>query len=331
MPAPKKNIVIVSPALKKANNGNWQTAYRWSRFLSPRYQVSILPEWAAGSDSPDVMIALHARRSAESIRQFSLAYPEKPLIVVLTGTDLYQDIRTDIYAKRSLALASQLVVLQEEGVHELTSEQQEKSCVIYQSARLLKPMPPNRNNFDVIVVGHMREVKDPLTPMRALALMPENSNIRMIHIGNALEEKFRIAAEALEAENPRYLWLREQIHAQTRQRIKRANLMVISSLMEGGANVIIEAITSGVPVIASKVSGNVGMLGRNYAGYFPVGDCKALAVLLDQAEREPRFLKELKQQCKQRMVLFTPEREKNAVNALIDDRLDVALKLRRTK
>jgi putative glycosyltransferase (TIGR04348 family) len=326
MPTPKKNIVIVSPALKKANNGNWQTAFRWSRFLASRFHVSILPEWAQGSDSPDVMIALHARRSANSIQHFATAYPDKPLVVVLTGTDLYQDIHTDAEAKRSLGLALQLVVLQEEGVYELSKAQQKKCRVIYQSAPLLKTASTNKNNFDVVLVGHLREVKDPLTPMRALSLMPEESTIRLMHIGNALEEKFRNAAEKLAAKDPRYIWLRGQTHAQTRQRIKRAKLMVISSVMEGGANVIIEAIMSGVPVVASKVSGNIGMLGRDYAGYFPVGDSKALAALLDQAEREPRFLKLLKQQCQQRMVLFTPEREHDAVNALVDD----ALNTRRT-
>ncbi len=327
MPTPKKKIVIVSPALKKANNGNWQTAFRWSQFLAPHYRVSIVPDWYETGDTPDSMIALHARRSAGPIENFSKAYPHKPLIVVLTGTDLYQDIRVDAAAKRSLNLASQLVVLQEEGVHELTKSLQKKCTVIYQSARALMPHHSCQKNFDVVLVGHMREVKDPLTPMRALALLPETSKLRLIHIGNAQEEKFRRAAEQLEQNNPRYVWLKELSHAQTRQRIKRAQVMVISSLMEGGANVIIEAIMSGVPVIASKVPGNVGMLGRDYAGYFPVGDSKALAALLDQAEREPGFLKLLKQQCQRRMVLFTPERENNAVNALVD----AALKLRRTK
>ena len=327
MPTPAKKIVIVSPALKKANNGNWQTAYRWSCFLAPRYDVSIVPEWRETGDNPDVMIALHARRSAEAIENFSKAGPDRPLIVVLTGTDLYQDIRSDTAAKRSLDLATQLVVLQEEGVHELTKSKQKKCRVIYQSARQLKSAALTKKNFDVVLVGHMREVKDPLTPMRALLLLPAESKLRLTHIGNAQEEKFRRAAAQLEQTNSRYVWLREQTHAQTRQRIKRAKLMVISSLMEGGANVIIEAIMSGVPVIASKVSGNIGMLGRDYAGYFPVGDSKALAALLDQAEREPGFLKLLKQQCQRQMVLFTPERERNAVNALIDD----VLKLRRNK
>jgi putative glycosyltransferase (TIGR04348 family) len=322
MPTPKKNIVIVSPALKKANNGNWQTAYRWSQFLAPLYQVSIVPDWSEAGDSPDGMIALHARRSAESIENFATAFPHKPLIVVLTGTDLYQDIHNDAAAKRSLKLATHLVVLQEEGVYELTKAQQKKCKVIYQSAWPGKIHFYVRNKFDIVMVGHMREVKDPLTPMRALALLPETSRIRLIQVGNALEEKFRISAEKLEAENPRYVWLKELPHAQTLRQIRNARLMVISSLMEGGANVIIEAIMNGVPVIASHVAGNVGMLGRDYAGYFPVGDSKALAALLDQAEREPSFLKLLKQQCKRRMVLFTPRGEHDAVNALVDDSLN---------
>lgn len=318
MHALKKHIVIVSPALKSANNGNWQTAYRWSRFLASDYQISLVSEWKNGIDA-DGMIALHARRSAKSIAAFAQANPDKPLVVVLTGTDLYQDIRTDASAKRSLDLATHLVVLQEEGVHELTKKQQEKCRVIYQSARSLKPAAPKQNAFDVIVVGHMRDVKDPLTPMRALALMPASSRLRMIHIGNALEAKYKNAAKELSTCNPRYLWLGDRPHAETRQRIKRAQVMVISSLMEGGANVIIEAITSGVPVIASRMSGNIGMLGRDYAGYFPVGDSKALAAMLDQAERDARFMNTLKKQCAKRMVLFTSEREKRAVNKLMQE------------
>ncbi|MGB8855436.1 MAG: selenoneine biosynthesis selenosugar synthase SenB [Burkholderiales bacterium] len=322
MPTPGNNIVIVSPALEIANNGNWQTAYRWSRFLAPRYKVSIVPDWRQGGDIPDVMIALHARKSAQSIANFAAAFPRRPLIVVLTGTDLYQDIRINADAKHSLDLATGLVVLQEQGVCELAPAHRKKCHVIYQSARKLKPFSAGPSHFVAVLVGHMRDVKDPLTPMRALGHTPASSKLRLIHIGNALEPKFRKAAETLEQNNPRYIWLRELSHAQTRQRIKRAQLMVISSLMEGGANVIIEAITSGVPVIASKVSGNIGMLGRDYVGYFPVGNSKTLAQLLDQAEHEPNFLKYLKQQCERRMVLFSPDRENDAVNALVDDSLD---------
>src|ERR1043166_8810836 len=154
----KVPIIIISPALRKANNGNWHTAYRWSRFLREHYRVSLATEWrgpSAGA-SPECMVALHARRSAESIARFAASRPERPLIVVLTGTDLYRDIRSDVSARRSLDLATHLVVLQDEGVHELTPEHRRKCRAIYQSAPRLTPGTPSRRSFDAILVGPIR-------------------------------------------------------------------------------------------------------------------------------------------------------------------------------
>jgi hypothetical protein len=62
----KKTVVIVSPALASANNGNWQTAKRYGQFLKTHFQVRIVSEWD-GSKSDDVLVALHARRSFSSI------------------------------------------------------------------------------------------------------------------------------------------------------------------------------------------------------------------------------------------------------------------------
>jgi len=94
-------------------------------------------------------------------------------------------------------------------------------------------------------------------------------------------------------------------------------VMVISSRMEGGANVVTEALAAGVPIIASRVSGNVGMLGRDYAGYFPFGNERALARLLWRAESDAAFYARLKRQCAARRTLTRPAREKNALRALL--------------
>ena len=315
----KAHIRIISPAKKNANNGNWHTALRWSRFLKDTCDVAIATEWTPSKNdvAPDALVALHARRSAASIARFAAHYPGRPLIVVLTGTDLYRDIAADAAAQRSLALASHLVVLQQEGIAALPEPLRAKCRVIFQSATTLRSGVPNRTRFDIVLVGHMRAEKDPLTPMRSLEVVPAGLPVRLIHIGNALEEKYLHAARELMARNANYQWLGGLPRGQTRQRIKRARVMVISSLMEGGANVVIEAVTAGVPVMASAIAGNIGMLGRDYAGYFPVGDAEALAALIARCRDDADFLAQLLRQCARRAPLFAPAREKREVIKMI--------------
>jgi putative glycosyltransferase (TIGR04348 family) len=267
------------------------------------------------------MVALHARRSAASIARFADSAPQRPLILVLTGTDLYRDIRSDASARRSLELATYLVVLQDEGLNELTPAHKSKCRVIYQSAARLKRAAAKRRTFDAVLVGHMRAEKDPLTPMRALERLPPDSRVRLIHIGEALDDEYLRAARQLQARTwptvKRYVWLGNRPHGETRQRIRRSDVMIISSVMEGGANVVIEAVTAGTPVLASRISGNIGMLGRDYAGYFPAGDDAALSVLLERASRDRGFLARIRAQCARRAPLFSPARERREVVRLL--------------
>ena len=116
---------------------------------------------------------------------------------------------------------------------------------------------------------------------------------------------------------PRYRWRGEYPHHRALRIQARARLLVISSRMEGGANVVTEALAAGVPVIASRIPGNVGMLGRNYAGYFELGNARSLARLLTRAERNPAFLATLKRQCAARRPLVNRARERSALRALI--------------
>lgn len=316
----KPHIVIISPALANANNGNWQTARRWSRFLRKDYRVSIAVQW--DGNPCDAMIALHARRSASSIAAFSAAHPTLPLVVVLTGTDLYRDILSDADAQRSLQLATHLVVLQPAGLEMLDQAARNKTRVIYQSAPSLKahdkhPATPLRN-FDVTMIGHMRSEKDPATFIRAAELL-QARNIRLIHIGSALDPALGRLAEQTRQRHPQYQWLGNLSHAVTRQRLKRSHLMAITSRMEGGANVIIEAVTSGVPVLASDIPGNRGMLGEKYAGYFPPGDSLKLAQLIERAAGDPKFYGRLQAQCAARAPLFAPERERASLLELLEN------------
>ncbi|HJU22111.1 MAG TPA: glycosyltransferase, partial [Casimicrobiaceae bacterium] len=231
----------------------------------------------------------------------------------------------DVTARRSIDLATHLVVLQGAGRDALEPRHRDKCRVIFQSAPALAPGNQRKRTFDVILVGHMRAEKDPLTPMRAISRLPHDSPLRLIHIGDALSDEYAEAARAMQARTwpsvQRYRWLGGRAHGETRRRIAAAQAMIVSSVMEGGANVIVEAVTSHVPVIASRIPGNIGMLGADYDGYFAPGDDAELARLLDRIARDTAFLMRLRAQCEERAPLFDPSREAMEVERLVDDAL----------
>ena len=316
----KSKIVLVSPAAQEANNGNWHTAHRWSKFLSTDCDIAITQHCDGADENLDAMIALHARRSAPSIHAWARQCPNKPLVVVLTGTDLYRDIQTDASAQKSLDLATHLVVLQDAGIAALPAHLRRKARVIYQSAPRLKPAVKSNQRLTAVMVGHLRDEKDPLTFINATSLC-DAKNIHFEQIGDGLDVALANAAGLAAAEQNNYRWLGGLPRSETRQRIKRAHVLVNCSLMEGGAHVILEAVQSSTPVLASRISGNVGMLGADYDGYFGVGDAVGLAKLVKRCAREPAFLARLQQQCDKRAKLFEPALEKRLVLKLIKEAL----------
>ncbi len=318
--AARPRVIIVSPALASANNGNWQTASRWAHMLGKNCRTAIALAWRG--EPCDVLIALHARRSASSIKAFAEAHPDRPCIVVLTGTDLYRDIRTDATAQASLQHATHLVVLQEQGVQELPAALRHKASVIYQSARALKPAPVPPRTLRVISVGHLRDEKDPLTFMRAAERLAGRSDIRFELVGDALEPDLRDDVDRTRAACPNFHWLGALPHAATRQRIKQAQLLVNTSRMEGGAHVVLEAARSGCAVLASRIAGNVGMLGRDHAGYFDLGDDSALADLIERCRDDPELLHLLRDQTMARAHLFEPAEEQRRLRHLITTALE---------
>ena len=310
-------VALVTPYPPTARNGNAHTALRWARFLrAAGHEVEVAVEW--NSEPADAMIALHARRSYAAIAAFARTYPQRPLVVVLTGTDLYRDIQTDLTAQHSLQLATRLVVLQTRGLDELSVDLQTKTRVIFQSAPTLAARPRRTRTFDICVVAHLRDEKDPLRAAHAAALLPAESRIRVLHIGAALTPEMEQQAEYCRL-NSRWKWLGARPHAETRRLIAGCRLLIQSSRMEGGANTIVEAVSAGVPVLASDISGNIGMLGEDYSGYYPLADSQALADLMHRAEADPDFYAELAMQCTARAPLFEPRCERAAVQNLIKE------------
>jgi putative glycosyltransferase (TIGR04348 family) len=314
-------IGIVSPAPPGANNGNRRTAERWARYLGPQARGRVLTAW--DSEPLDLLIALHARRSAGSIaawaswRRTQSPGSVLPLIVVLTGTDLYHDIGSSVQAQRSLELADALVVLQDAGLQALPARLRHKAHVIYQSAPARKTLDKTADRLRVVMVGHLRAEKLPQTLFSAALDLHHRPDIRIDHIGAALDAALGRAAARTAAACPGYRWLGDLEHSATLRWIQRAHVLVHTSRIEGGAHVILEAVRCGTPVIASDIAGNRGMLGPDYDGYFPVGDAAALARVLQRCRDEPRWLARLARQCRARARLFAPERERRAVRALV--------------
>jgi putative glycosyltransferase (TIGR04348 family) len=325
-------LVIVSPAMRGANNGNWQTASRWQRHLAGKCRARVTNVWPdslAGGDA--AMIALHARRSADAIAAWSAAHPQRGLAVVLTGTDLYRDIATDASAQRSLALAQALVVLQERAPLALPRTLHRKLRVIYQSTSARQPLAKSRRHLRAVMVGHLRPEKSPQTLFAAARRLAGRRDIFIDHIGEPLDAALGEEARATMAAAPNYRWLGGQPHEAVRRRIQRAHVLVHASRIEGGAHVIMEAVASGTPVLASAVDGNVGMLGADYAGYFPWNDAEVLVTLLVRCresaggrsggEQGESLYQRLTAQCRQRASLFAPARERVEFRRLVDDLL----------
>jgi len=308
-------LQIVTPAPPGSRHGNRNTALRWAAQLRALgHRVAIDTEWR-GRDF-DLLIALHARRSHASIAAWKRAHPGRPLVVVLTGTDLYRDIRSDSDARESLELADRLAVLQAKGLEELSKENRNKAVVVHQSVRPVKRRSPPRGHFLITVIGHLRDEKDPFCAAHALALLPD-PDVRVVQLGKAMTPEMATRSRALMKMDARYRWLGELPHAGAMRWLARSHAMVISSRMEGGAHVVSEAIAAGVPVLASRIAGNIGLLGERYPGYYPVGNERGLAKLIERARSEHGFLKALGKAVKARRALVRPAAERRALRELL--------------
>ena len=289
---------------------------RWVAMLrSLGHEVRVSTVW--DGRAAEAMIALHARRSHASIVRFRERFPASPLVVVLTGTDLYRDIRTDRDARASLSLADRLVVLQDMGKLELAARYRRKTRVIYQSAQVRGLGEPPSRRFRVAVLGHLREEKDPFRTALALAHLVDLPQLEVVHLGEALSRDMAREAQRLMRVERRYRWLGNVPHRAALGWLSRSHLLVLSSRMEGGANVICEAAAAGVPVIASRVSGNLGMLGRGYPGTYPLADERALARQIRRAALDPAYYARLKRLTRARRPLFRPNAERGALRMLL--------------
>ena len=311
-------IHLVTPAKENSRNGNRTSAMRWAGLLRRAgHRVRIETDY--NGELTDLVIALHAWRSAAAIRRYREASPQGPLVVALGGTDVNTYLKSDPKTTlASMQMADALVCLHDLVADQLPVEFRQKVSVIRQSAQPLpRPRNPSKRFFDICVIGHLRAEKDPFRTALAARLLPAESKVRVLHYGKAHGPEWASQAEAQMLVNPRYRWKGEVSAGQVRQAFLRAHLMVISSLQEGGANVVSEALVAGVPIIASDITGNIGLLDRDFGGYFRVGDETSLAEQILRAEVDERFIKSLERQGRALAPMFTQEQELSAWKRLL--------------
>jgi putative glycosyltransferase (TIGR04348 family) len=309
---------MVTPAPPRSLVGNRVTALRWSRLLGQlHHKVSIVEEY--DGQACDLMVALHARKSARSIERLAEERPGTPVVLAMTGTDLYSSVRSCPMTKLSLELAAAVVVLQPEGLRELPDWARARARAILQSAEPVRALPPRRDAFEVALLAHLRPVKDPFRAAMAARLLPAASRVRILHAGSALDPDLAPRARSEQATNARYRWLGGMPHWRARRVLARSRLMVITSRSEGGSNVLSEAIASGVPILSSRIPGSTGLLGADYPGLFAVGDTQGLASLLERTEKDADFRGALAAWCRKLAPLVEPARERKAWRDLLRD------------
>lgn len=318
-------ILLITPAPPGSRAGNRATAERWAGLLeSAGHQVQVTNRFSG--EPCDLVLALHAWRSHADVTRIRREAPGLPLVVALTGTDIYDhQNRYPEQTRDSMAKADSLIGLHRLVDRDIPETFRHKLFTVLQSAPVPAENTANRTEsegrkhggndtdprapFVVSVIGHLRDEKDSLRAARAARRLPEQSRVTVLAAGRAHDQRWEEMAREEAADNPRFRWLGELDQKDTAELLLGSRLMVLSSIMEGGANVVSEACRAGIPVIASDIPGNRGLLGEDYPGYFQVGDDEALAALLLKAEQQPAFLALLKARVSDLASDFTPERE----------------------
>ena len=310
-------IVLCTPAPRSSTTGNRATATRWARILrSLSHRVQVVQEWDA--HPCDLLIALHAHKSGDSVRRFRAAHPGRPIVTGLAGTDIYGPRGPSGNTVRSMELSDRLIVLQPLAKSRVAHGLRSRVRVIYQSV-LPPESAPRRSgrSFDVSVIAHLRPLKDPFRAALACRRLPAASRVRVLQVGSALTPRMAERAREEETRNPRYRWLGEVPRWKARSILARSRLTVIASKREGGANLVGEAVVAGTPILASRIDGNVGLLGAGHPGIFETGDTGELARLIHRAETDPGFLRALARHGKRLRPLFSTARETKAWRSLL--------------
>ena len=324
-------IAIARPPGRQG--GNLTTALRWERILTGLgHEVSLAEGWEPGSTpAPNLLIALHARRSGAAIEAFAATHPQGALIVAATGTDLYEDLPAGGTDGRSalaaFEAADRILVLQDLAPAALPEHLRPKTRVVHQSVQGIPSEPgsppQHASPLQVSILAELRSVKDPLLVLDALELIPEQVELNVTHAGAGDKPDLIERARAASEQSPRYQWVGALSHEKALELLARSHLTLNTSRSEGSSGAVGEALSLDVPILASNIAGNRGVLGETHPGLFGVGDASALAAHLRKACAEEGYREELRLAGRTRLPLVQFDREVAAWTELLREVLPI--------
>jgi len=310
---------VSAPTRPGSTSGNATTSQRWAQRLSELGHEVSEQSHADEVQDADVVVVLHAKRGAEAIRRYA-ALPGPPKIVVgFGGTDVYGEL-DDPDIVSSIALGDAFVVLQSLAADRLGDRVSGRVWVIHQAVEDAPAAtgPAHGNESQVVVLSHLRDVKDPLRAAEAACLLPNDVPLRVLHAGAAHDDVWSARAQEIAKRCEKYQWLGELDRAQALSLLNDSDALVLTSISEGGANVVSEALALRKPIIASRIDGTVGLLGADHPGYFEVGDTAGLAKLFQRFALDPGFRDKLDQCSADLAWLVDPATERSRWGHLLD-------------
>ena len=311
-------IRIVSPFPEGFPCGSNTTAYRWARLLVSLGHEVVVTDLEHDC-AADLLVALGAVKCSGLLLRSYRESPKLPVCVALTGSDLAGLAKSGV-AQSATGLATKVIVFQPAALDLLPKAARRNAEVILQAAQSTRSRPlPRRDSFVVTLAANLRVEKNPLLAARAARLLRPESQVRIEHFGAVLDEALADEARAEMTANGRYHWMGAASPASLRKRLAASQALIVPSDVEAGANIVSEAVVDGVPILASRIPGNTGVLGGRYSGYFTPGDAGELAQLLHELETSPAFARRLRATIDEVAKTLRPSEEKRCWRRVLND------------
>ena len=299
-------VCISSPYSLAEPKGNSVTAQRIAGLLRSR-GIDARASHGFDGGAADLLVSLHAVKGANAVQEYRRAYPRGKVLVLITGTDIYQSLPAGSEeGEFCLQEAAAIVVPFGRMIGHLAPKWRSKAVVVPSSLEPLNVCAsPRKSPFVISVIGHLRDVKRPFLTIEAISRHPEWREAEVWQIGQALSDQFAQTARQWEERDRRYRWYGGVPRVQCLQLCAQSHLTVNSSELEGGANAVLEAMTLGVPILASRIDGNIGLLGEDYEGYFE----GRMDDKLRDVFKNPQILNSWTQYAQDRLSLFSADCE----------------------